>query len=154
MSNDDVRYQVVAARRAQWDNLLWQVPILSLTAQAFLFTISLGPDTTKGARIVSALLSVLMSFLSITLMARHRQAELTDAHWLEEFETRYFQGQETVHGADWQVRRDQIDMGQGFFGRIPLLPGYKTWIVGMLLFLVAASFVLVVTIAKVEILAR
>jgi hypothetical protein len=28
-------YTAVAARRLQWDNQVWQVPVLSLTAQAF-----------------------------------------------------------------------------------------------------------------------
>jgi hypothetical protein len=30
-------YAIVAARRAQFDQLVWQVPVLTLTAQAFLF---------------------------------------------------------------------------------------------------------------------
>jgi hypothetical protein len=32
-----VMYQVVAARRQNFDPMLWQVPALSLTAQAFLY---------------------------------------------------------------------------------------------------------------------
>jgi hypothetical protein len=36
MITEDQVYQAVAARRLQWDNLVWQVPVLSLTAQAFL----------------------------------------------------------------------------------------------------------------------
>jgi hypothetical protein len=37
-----VMYQVVAARRQNFDSMLWQVPALSLTAQAFLLVIALG----------------------------------------------------------------------------------------------------------------
>ena len=33
-------YQSLTARRAGYEMLLWQVPALSLTAQAFLFTIA------------------------------------------------------------------------------------------------------------------
>lgn len=39
-------YAALAERRLQWDSLLWQVPVLSLTAQAFLFTIALSPGGT------------------------------------------------------------------------------------------------------------
>lgn len=38
-----VMYQVVAARRQNFDAMVWQVPALSLTAQAFLLVIALGP---------------------------------------------------------------------------------------------------------------
>ncbi|MER6612681.1 hypothetical protein [Streptomyces xantholiticus] len=48
--DDTVVYQAVAARRMQWDALLWQVPALSLTAQAFLFTITLGLEV-AGTRV-------------------------------------------------------------------------------------------------------
>lgn len=48
-AGDDVAmYAVVAARRAQYHNMLWQVPTMSLTAQAFLFTIALGHDSSRG----------------------------------------------------------------------------------------------------------
>ena len=88
-------YQAVAARRLQWDNLLWQVPVLSLTAQAFLFTTALNADAAGWGRIVASLLSLIISVLSILLMARHRQGELTDAHWLERFE------QEVLDAGQW-----------------------------------------------------
>jgi hypothetical protein len=40
-------YAIVAARRTQFDQLVCQVPVLSLTAQAFLFSIAL-PPTRQG----------------------------------------------------------------------------------------------------------
>ena len=152
MPSDEMLYQVVAARRAQWDNLLWQVPVLSLTAQAFLFTISLAPDTSRIARGIAALLSIVMSILSITLMARHRQAELTDAHWLEDYEKQFFPNRETIHGEQWQARRDAVNMGPGLIGCVPLVPGYKTWIIGLSAFLFAGLTVLVVTFSRPAIL--
>jgi hypothetical protein len=57
VNGDEIVYQAVVARRLQWDNLVWQVPLLSLTAQAFLFTIALGSGTTMVARCISAGLS-------------------------------------------------------------------------------------------------
>ena len=46
----------VAARRTQSDQLVWQVPVLSLTAQAFFFSIALSPDGTRTTRIIASLL--------------------------------------------------------------------------------------------------
>ncbi|GHH64216.1 hypothetical protein GCM10017772_00230 [Promicromonospora soli] len=65
-------YATVTARRLQQDSLVWQVPVLSLTAQAFLYTIALGPESSGFARIVSAVISIVITVLSVTLMARHR----------------------------------------------------------------------------------
>jgi hypothetical protein len=39
----------------QWDALLWQVPSLSLPAQAFLLTIALGPDASRTSRLLAGL---------------------------------------------------------------------------------------------------
>ena len=52
-------------------NLLWQVPALSLTAQAFLFTIALG-DSRPVSRMVSGALSLVVAAMSIYLMVSHR----------------------------------------------------------------------------------
>jgi hypothetical protein len=66
--------------------MLWQVPTLSLTGQAILFTIALGADSSRVARIVASVLAIVMTVLSMHLMSRHRQAEHTDAHWIESHE--------------------------------------------------------------------
>ncbi|MEO8709796.1 MAG: hypothetical protein ABI400_12170, partial [Lacisediminihabitans sp.] len=46
-------YSAVVARRLQWDNLLWQVPAVSFTAQAFLLNVSLAPNSSIFARLVT-----------------------------------------------------------------------------------------------------
>ncbi len=139
-------YQAVVARRLQWDNLVWQVPILSLTAQAFLFTIALGGDSSRVARVVASLLSLVATVLSVTLMARHRQAELFDAHWLEAFEVRYFGKERAVHGRAFRAARNAEPVDAGWLDRIvPLWPGYRTWVIGLGLFGLAAVAVLVLT---------
>lgn len=142
MSEHQAVYQAVVARRMQWDNLLWQVPTLSLTAQAFLFTIALGPDTTRVSRTIAAVLSIVISFLSVTLMARHRQAELSDAHWLEDFEAA-FPAEMRVHGRNFVNRRRNIHSKDRMY--VPLIPGYKTWTLGLLLFALVALLTIVLT---------
>jgi hypothetical protein len=152
-SDEDKRliYQVVATRRLQWDNLVWQVPLLSLTAQAFLFSIALAPDSHRSARALAAVLSIVMSFLCITLMARHRQAEQGDAKWLNARETEFADAEQpgadltwVVHGDPWLARRKQMRADWGVFNIVPPLPGYRTWVVGLFIFFVAALAILVV----------
>ncbi|MGJ5832818.1 hypothetical protein [Streptomyces ossamyceticus] len=131
-SADAVVYQVVAARRMQWDALLWQVPALSLTAQAFLFTIALGSDSSRYARVIASALAIVMSVLSLHLMARHRQAEVTDAHWLADYEQRHFGN--PVHGPVWAQRRNQTPAPR-------LLTRYRAfpvWMTGLSVFGIAA----------------
>jgi hypothetical protein len=71
----DVRAALLAVYAGQFGSyttLLWQVPALSLTAQAFLFTIALAKDADPGARVVTGILSVVASLMSIYLMFSHR----------------------------------------------------------------------------------
>lgn len=90
-----VMYQVVAARHAGLDQMVWQVPGIALTAQAFLMTIGLGPESGQLARLGSGLLSVVVAFMSIELLMRHRLSAVADAVWLERFERD--QGWEALH---------------------------------------------------------
>ncbi len=132
-------YSAVAARRLQWDNMLWQVPTLSLTGQAFLFTIALGHDSSRTARVVSCLLSIVMTILSMHLMSRHRQAEWTDAHWLEDYENRHFGT--SWHGVTWATHRNR-ERGSGWLSR---LPTFQVWMGGLAVFGLAAFTVLILT---------
>lgn len=91
-----VLYQTVAARRLAQDTMVWQVPGLALTAQAFLMTIGLGSGTGQLARIAAGLLSIVISIMGVQLLLRHRRNELADSVWLETFEQE--SGWPAVHG--------------------------------------------------------
>lgn len=138
----DAIYAALAARRSQFDNLLWQAPVLSLTAQAFLMTVALGAAVPLYSRSVACLLSIVVAFLSVQILTRHRQAEITDAHWLRDLEA----GADTqyrVHGPNWQQRRNATSPEVGPFSWFARLPGYYTWAVGLSLFGVASLVTLV-----------
>ncbi len=94
-----VLYQVVAARRVSYDNMIWQAPFLSLAAQAFLLTIALSSDALALGRFLAASLGVLSSLASIQLMLKHRVHEVADSKWLEDFEKKYFP-EAVVHGKE------------------------------------------------------
>src|SRR5437868_6089036 len=97
-------YAAVAARRNQFDSLLWQVPALSLAGQAFLFSVALAPDARPLSRIVACALSLTITGLTLQLFTRHRQGEIADAHWLEAYEVERY-GRGLAHGRTWQARR-------------------------------------------------
>ena len=146
-------YSVVAARRMQWDNLLWQVPILSLTAQAFLYTIELGSDTSRVSRVIAAVLSLVVTFLCVTLMARHRQADIYDAHWLEAADETVLGQDGAMHGHQFARRRNAEPVDSGWADRIvPLRSAYKTWIGGLLMFGAGSVVVIVLTVGWPQVL--
>ncbi|HEY5528720.1 MAG TPA: hypothetical protein VIL51_04625 [Thermoleophilia bacterium] len=138
----DAIYGALAARRTQFDNLLWQAPVLSLTAQAFLMTVALGSGVPLYSRTVACLLSIIVAFLSVHILTRHRQAEITDAHWLRDLEKRAAV-EYRVHGPGWQKRRNATSPEAGPFNWFARLPGYYTWAIGLSLFGVASLVTLI-----------
>jgi hypothetical protein len=132
-------YDVVAQRRLQWDNLVWQVPVVGLTAQAFLFTIALSAGNSQFARATASFLALVAALLSMQLMARQRQSELTDAHWLNAYEQETFGF--SVHGEPWREKRDEISVA-GPFSKVG---AFHVWMVGFSLYAIAALVILAVT---------
>ena len=104
------QYAIVASRRQQWDTLLWQMPTMVLTGEAFLFTISLGAQTSQTGRIVAAMLSLLVALASLHSLASHRLSELADSAWLHEYERAH--GVRELHGLSWRARRMSIVTAQ------------------------------------------
>lgn len=134
---EELQYQIVASRRQGRDELMWQVPVLSLTAQAFLFTIALGSDMERSARIVSAVLALVASIASIQLMAKHRHHEEEDSKWLEQFETaRANRGFVILHA------RRPSPSGKSPWVRFVRISSYRVWLSALLAFGFAALFIL------------
>lgn len=103
-SRDELeQYAIVANRRQQWDTLLWQMPTMVLTGEAFLFTISLGAQIATTGRIIAATLSLLVALASLHSLASHRLSELADSAWLHEYELAH--GAPELHGLSWRGRR-------------------------------------------------
>ncbi|MDX2025380.1 MAG: hypothetical protein SFU54_03365 [Microcella sp.] len=82
----ETQYGVVAARRLALDGLMWQVPSLSLAAQAFLLTVSLNVAIEPVSRLVAAIIGVVVTAASAQLMVKHRRHELIDRLLLEKME--------------------------------------------------------------------
>lgn len=80
-------YEMLTLRDVEKDALMWQAPSLALTAQAFLLTIALNPQSPVYAVLISSGLGFVVAGLSMQLMARHRLLNVLDRaylHYLEE----------------------------------------------------------------------
>jgi hypothetical protein len=73
-----VLYEALTARVGDRDALLWQSPALGMTAQAFLLVIALGHDSSPAARCLAALLGIVVTFMSVQLMLKHRMYMTSD----------------------------------------------------------------------------
>ncbi|HET7474882.1 MAG TPA: hypothetical protein VFJ97_02540 [Dermatophilaceae bacterium] len=73
-------------RELEQDAMLWQTPIIALTAQAFLLTIALAQGSTLFSRILAASLGLVVACLSMQLMAKHRMLEGIDRQMLAQLE--------------------------------------------------------------------
>ncbi|MFC3451062.1 hypothetical protein [Amycolatopsis speibonae] len=125
------QYQILATRRQAFDTLMWQVPALSLTAQSFLLSLAYGAQSSSLAAAVAGLLSTIVSAMSIQLLLRQRQNEVTDSvllhrierdhGWPEIFATGEFRARTAG-----RVRR-----------RVIRLRSYRIWTGGLALFGIA-----------------
>lgn len=79
-------YQTLAPRRTGYDAMLWQTPALALMAQAFLMTLALAYESKPLVRLIAALLGLILSVLTMQLMARYRLFEKLDSLLLDRLE--------------------------------------------------------------------
>jgi hypothetical protein len=134
--DDRIAYEVVSQRRIHHDNLVWQVPVLSMTAQSFLFTIALGAGNTETSRTIACILAFTISVLSVNLMLRHRGFELASAIWLEDFETQ--------HGLKVQHRVTPSYKGPRCLRWLGNITAFAMWLWGLILFGMTAIVTLVI----------
>ena len=80
------QYDALNARRDSFNSLLWQTPVLSLTAQAFLFTIIFSKGVGTFGHIVASILSMIIAVASLQLLSKHRFMEKEHAKILHTYE--------------------------------------------------------------------
>lgn len=83
---DASQYGILNARRDSFNNLVWQTPVLSLTAQAFLFMIILSGGVPELGRIIAAVLASIVALMSLQLISKHRFMEEHHAKILHAYE--------------------------------------------------------------------
>jgi hypothetical protein len=84
MQAEEVIIGILKDRRQMYDQLVWQVPMLALTAESFLFLISLGSAASDTARIISSGLGIIVALVSVLIFDRLKTCELYDTFLLNE----------------------------------------------------------------------
>jgi hypothetical protein len=143
------QYSVVANRRQQWDVLLWQMPTMALTGEAFLLTIALAGSTSQAGRILASALAMIVALAALHSLSAHRLSELTDAAWLLEHEKAH--GASQIHGLTWRDRRIAIvkdQLGSRSFTDRLVARTYRfrsivVWFWNMVLIALTATIILV-----------
>lgn len=79
-------YQAAESRRSAIDQMMWQAPVLSLTAQAFLMTVGLQRETAGTGRMLAGILGFGVALASMQLLSKHRLHEVHLSKWLSHLE--------------------------------------------------------------------
>jgi hypothetical protein len=137
-------YEAMTNRRTTYDIMMWQAPILSLTAQAFLLTIALGADSSRLARLLAAGLALISALGSMHLMAKHRFSGNIDSRLLKHYEERIGIKKSlgiSMHGII-EDRAKMVDLKRRWYIR---QSSFKLWMTILALFAVTAAIVLLIT---------
>lgn len=144
---DPKRAAIIEQRRLSLEQMEWQMPVVSLTGQAFLFTVTLEPSTSGLGRLIAALVGTVAAAAVLQLFLKHRFSEETHAEWIHthsdvDFKTETLvaeTGRKTA--THWHrrsaMRRFVVD-----------LPAWKVWAVTLLTFLLADLLILVLAILE------
>ena len=128
-------YELLMMRELEQDSMLWQTPALAMTAQAFLLTVAFDSGASVVARAVTAGLGVVVAFLSMQLMAKHRFLEELDREKMREFESAL--GIAPLAKREWAYRDGRYIQTKPVESRWAKHSSYKVWQRGLLLFIAA-----------------
>jgi len=67
--------QLAEERRQVTSQMMWQVPALSIAAQAFLYTRAFDPSTSNAARVVVSIAALVTALATLQLLLKHRYHE-------------------------------------------------------------------------------
>jgi len=144
-------YPVMTSRRTAFDTMMWQVPALGLTAQAFLLTIALGHDSRSAARLISASLAFVIAVISIQTMAKWRHGEVIDSILIQRLED--LLGAGAILGVDPHAKlAERACLAQRSLPWWVTKSSYRLWTVGLWLFGVASLIILGLTLFDVALL--
>jgi hypothetical protein len=136
---------VYTTQFGSYTTMLWQVPALGLTAQAFLMTIALGSPVSGDARIAASALSMIIAWASQNLMHSQRGRAINQAELAKRVTSKI--GLEQYLGDDFALddavpgktnARDVWDVDHQI---------YAIWKVCMLIF-VAVDIVVIISVVR------
>src|SRR6266571_1206996 len=83
-------HSALVTKRATLDQLIWQAPVIALTAQAFLMTIAFDTTNSIFYRCLSGTIATIIGLLSWQLFLRHTALEREATMQLEALELQHF----------------------------------------------------------------
>lgn len=122
-------HSALVGKRINLNELVWQSPVIALTAQAFLLTIAFADGNNEFFRIISGIAATGIGLISWQVFLRHSAMEKQTSIEIEKFENEHFG--KTVHAkphltkASWITQlRPRLIWGWGLFliSLIGLLP--------------------------------
>jgi hypothetical protein len=154
--HDQLTYEMLTARFLAHDELLWQTPVLALTAQSFLMTTSLSPEVDDWAGATAAFLGAVLILMSMHLLGRHRFLELVEKHKLRQLEELMQIEPLSTHSWGWNYEpapklgkafgHKQYGLQSPRYYRVFSVPSYRIWQVGLCLFAIANAAIFIVRV--------
>ncbi|GAA2358043.1 hypothetical protein SVIO_001470 [Streptomyces violaceusniger] len=123
-----VQYQVVAARRQSYEEKIWQVPAITLAAQAVLLTAAASENIVRIDRIVAGFLTAGAALIASNLLLRQRRNQEADKAWLSNFE---FRRRWASAHKDADLRAKDVKIKTPFLAKPK---PHLVWILGMAVF--------------------
>ena len=156
---DQLTYEMLTARFLAHDELLWQTPVLALTAQSFLMSISLSHEVADLAAATAAALGAILILMSMHLLGRHRFLELIEKHKLKQLEEAMKIEPLSTHSWAWKYAKapklgstfKPVDYGLKSPGypRIFSWPSYVIWQGGLSLFAIANIAICIYRVSQI-----
>lgn len=145
---------MVESRRISYEQMEWQTPALSLTAQAFLLTIALDPGVRPAGRFIASLLGLAVAVAVLQIFLKHRYHEELCSHWVDRK-----LGEDAREG----IRPEAlIEFAYPDGGKEPLTrsakrleavlvnqPAFRVWRIALWAFLLADACILILTLLEV-----
>lgn len=124
-------YEMLTLRELEHDRLMWEAPSLALTAQAFLFIITLNPALPPYIRATSAGLGAVILLMAMQLMAKNRHLSQLERDRLSALEDELSLPPTARHR--WDVNSEGARDHPG--NVIVRRSSYRLWQVGLLIVL-------------------
>lgn len=142
-ARDVFAYEMLVQRQVEQDSMQWEAPSLALTAQAFLLTIALSPDTALLPRVLVNVLGIAISFLTIQLMAKHYYLSSLDQAQMQYLEMKL--GLPKIATREWS-RRAVRAVEQPRRKLLVRLRSSTVWRVGLILIAIINAAVLLIAL--------
>jgi hypothetical protein len=147
-------FAVLEERRRAFEQVMWQVPSLSITAQAFLFSAAFAADTPRYVRVIVLLLGLAAVLAAMHLLAKHRyleslhgQVEVACARGLD-WPQLFREDLHALLKSESMEERGAARWRHGWRGKLVVdVPAFNVWMATLAAFALADAYLLIRAVA-------